>query len=101
LGDKVVGQLLMIYMWKIPESYKNRDIGQYDRDCSPNSFLLKRGRCLAADEFSPMPTVNFIVPKQRLLKLDCLANDTLVPLVNQRIKRVLPASACSEYFVRI
>ena len=79
----------MIYMWEIPENYKNRDIGQYDRDCSPNSFLLKRGRCLAADELSPMPTVNFIVAKQRLLKLDCLANDTLVPLINQRVKRLL------------
>ena len=60
----------MIYSWKIPEKFLNRDIGEYNNDCSPNKYLLNSGRRLVISEFQPTPIVDFEVPKNRVLKFD-------------------------------
>jgi hypothetical protein len=178
----------MIYLWEVPENFSNRDFGEYNRDCSPDSFLFRQGiglntaeagRCYAyarsslvdlADDpfirlhlrpamryayiftaeemlycaggivskinishedlkklkralsftdddidkepkvlsdaqleamrtvityphFSSIPTVNFEASKNRVLKFDCLPNNTLIPLVNKRIKAILESLA--------
>ncbi len=77
----------MIYLWRIPKNYKNRDIGEYDRDSSPNSYCLIKGIFLKG--FSPIPHVDFIVPRKNISKFDCLPNNSLVPLVNDKIKNIL------------
>lgn len=79
----------MIYSWKIPEKFLNRDLGEYGRDCSPDRFLLFSGRKLTSNEFDLMPTVYFEVSKKRVLKFDCLPNNAQIPLVNNRIKTIL------------
>lgn len=77
----------MIYLWGIPEDYKNRDVGEYDRDNSPDDYWLTKGQLLT--EFSPIPVVHFKVPKMNILKFDCLPNNSLVPLVNKKIRGLL------------
>ena len=68
----------------------------YDIDCSPDSSLLRFVRRLDLSEFSPIPVVHFEVSQKRLLKFDCLANNTLVPLVNERLKNLLEQVAPNE-----
>lgn len=77
----------MIYLWKIPHDFKNRDVGEYDKDTSPDDYWLTKGNHL--NEFSPIPSVHFIVPCKNILKFDCIPNSTLVPLVNDKIKNIL------------
>lgn len=79
----------MIYLWTVPESFPNRAVGEYLSNCSPDRFLLYNGRELAINEFSPIPTVDFEVPRKKLLQFDCLPNNSLIPLVNSRIKTIL------------
>jgi hypothetical protein len=79
----------MLYLWEIPENFLNRDVGEYNPDCSPDRFLLYSGRVLVADEFTLIPTVNFEISKNRVSKLDCLPNNTQIPLVNNRIRVIL------------
>lgn len=86
----------MIYLWEFPESVLNKEIGEYDRGCSPDRFLLKTGRRLDSKEFSPIPIVDFEVPKKRLLKFDCLANNAMIPLVNERVRGILEKIAPHE-----
>jgi hypothetical protein len=86
----------MIYLWAAPENFLNRDVGEYDRDASPDRFLLRRGHQLNADEFSPIPIVDFEVPQKRLLKFDCLPNNSSIPLVNTRTKSILENLAPNE-----
>lgn len=92
----MVGEHKMIYLWTIPDKYRNRDIGEYDRDISPDRFFLKEGRILGLNEFKPKPTVNFEVKKERVLQFDCLPNDALVPLVNERVKNILESIAIDD-----
>jgi hypothetical protein len=86
----------MIYLWECPENFLNHDVGEYDRDVSPDRFLLSDGRPLNAGEFSPVPTVDFEVPQKRLLKFDCLPNNSSIPLVNTRTKSILENLASNE-----
>jgi hypothetical protein len=86
----------MIYLWTMPEDYLDCDIGVYNRDLSPDRFLLYDGRELSAQEFSPVPIVEFEVPKNRLLKFDCLPNNSSIPLVNNRVKLILENLAPDE-----
>lgn len=89
LETKWYEEKIMIYSWKNPENFLNRDMGEYNNNGSPNKYLLNSGRQLRANEFYPLPTVSFEVTKSRILKFDCLPNNTLVPLVNNRIKTIL------------
>src|SRR3990167_9231000 len=42
----------MIYLWEMPENFLNRDVGEYDRSCSPNRFLLREGKELTVERFT-------------------------------------------------
>ncbi len=84
----------MVYLWEIPNNYKNRDIGEYDKEYSPDRFLLRKG--LYLNEFSPAPIVHFVVPRKNILKFDCLPNNSLIPLVNDRIKNILENIALQD-----
>ena len=86
----------MIYLWQVPEGTLNKDIGEYDRTCSPDRFLLREGRKLDLKEFSPMPVVYFETPQNRVLKFDCLDNNARIPLVNQKIIDILEDVAPRE-----
>ena len=79
----------MIYLWNMPKNYKNRDIGEYNRDISPDRFLLLEGRKLTYEEFNSTPEIHFEIPKDRVLKFDCLPNNASAPLVNERVKAIL------------
>ena len=79
----------MIYIWQDLEDVKNKDIGVYDREVSPDRFLLLKGRKLAEAEFQPKPTVEFEITMKRVQQFDCLANNTLIPLVSQRLRMLL------------
>ena len=79
----------MLYLWESPENFLNRDMGEYDKNISPDRFLLIAGRFLESNEFNPISTVNFEISKKKVLALDCLSNNTQVPLVNNRIKEIL------------
>jgi hypothetical protein len=92
----MVGEKRMIYLWKTPDNYLNRDVGEYDRDLSPDRFLLYDGRELSAQEFGSVPIVEFEIPKKRLLKSDCLPNNSSIPLVNNRVKLILENLASNE-----
>jgi len=76
-------------MWVFPADTKNKDIGVYDREVSPDRFLLLKGRKLAEAEFQPKPTVEFEITMKRVQQFDCLANNTLIPLVSQRLRMLL------------
>lgn len=86
----------MIYLWESPEKVLNKEIGEYDRTCSPDRFLLRASRKLELNEFSPMPTVHFKIPQQRALKFDCLANGAMIPLINKRVQEILKEVAPNE-----
>ncbi len=86
----------IIYLWKFPENTLNKEIGEYDRACSPDRFLLKASRKLQQAEFSPVPVVHFEVPQKRLLKFDCLDNSASVPLINERVQSILEEIAPNE-----
>lgn len=42
----------MLYLWENPKYFHNKDIGEYDRTCSPDQFLLRKGIKLSAERFS-------------------------------------------------
>lgn len=78
---------MMSYLWKIPENYKNREVGKYDKNNSPDDYWLTKGQLLT--EFSPTPIVHFKITKKHALKFDCLLNNSLVPLINEKLKNIL------------
>jgi hypothetical protein len=92
----MVGDANMIYLWNEPKKTLNRDIGEYDRACSPDRFLLRQGRPLNKEEFSLVAKVEFEIPKTRVLQFDCLPNNSSIPLINGRIKDILNAVAPGE-----
>lgn len=92
----MVGEIKIIYLWASPKNVLNKEIGDYDRSCSPDRFLLKAGRKLDLKEFSPMPVVHFEIPQKRALKFDCLVNNASIPLINERVQEILEAIAPNE-----
>jgi len=79
----------MIYMWVFPEDTKNKDIGVYNSEISPDRFLLRQGKQLTETEFQPKPTVEFEITMKKVQQFDCLANNTLIPIVSQRLRMLL------------
>lgn len=86
----------MLYLWSVPENFLDRDTGEYNSDCSPDRFLLKSGRLLDVNEFTPTPRVDFEITKKRALQFDCLPNTSLIPLVNIKIKNILEELAKND-----
>lgn len=63
----------MIYLWASPENYPNKQVGMYDDGLSPNRFLFNSGMKVSVSDLPSIPTIDFIVSKDKLLNYDCLA----------------------------
>ncbi len=63
----------MVYLWKIPDEYPEKLIGEYDRENSPDRFIFKKGEILSSDLAKPV--IMFDVSVQDLRELDDLANN--------------------------
>ncbi len=79
-----------IYLWTdSSETFSEDLIAQYDTERSPNRYLFQEGRTLSQKECPQMLSVYFPSKKEVLLQYDCLPNTALVPLVNQRVQKIL------------
>ena len=78
-----------IYLWEIPESYPNKLIGIYNQELSPSYFLFMGGVRLSAAEVPNKPIITFEIDKSRLASLDCLVNSSGVPVVSDRLAKLL------------
>lgn len=67
-------------------------MGVYNKNLSPDRFLLYAGRKLNNHEF-PSPVVDFEITKARVLRFDCLSSSALVPIVNDKIKHLIESIA--------
>lgn len=86
----------MIYFWDSPNTIKNKEVGCYNKESSPDRFLLFRSTLLDTDIFTPPPQVEFIIPQKRVLAFDCLPNNAGIPLVNTKIRTIIEALAPNE-----
>lgn len=86
----------MIYLWEVPDTTLNKDIGVYDIPYLPDRFLLRKGCSINLSEFNPMPWVHFKIPKKRTLKFDCLDNNARIPLINEKFIGLLEEIAPNE-----
>jgi hypothetical protein len=77
----------MVYLWNMPENYPKELIGRYDRERGPDRFLFKAGRRLGTE--AGHPAICFSARQSKLLKFDSLANNAMVPLINDRVARIL------------
>ncbi len=85
----------LIYLWKSPDSIKNKEVGCYDKEHSPDRFLLFDSTFLNTDVFTP-PQVEFIISQKRVLTFDCLPNNARVPLVNTKVRTIIEEVAPKE-----
>lgn len=76
----------MPVIWRIPDRYPERAIGEYDRTCSPDRFLFLRGRPL---DYLPPATIRFNIRAARVRKFDCLPHSGMIPLIGERLASVL------------
>ena len=81
----------MIYLWRIPKNSPNSLIGEYDKRCSPDRFLFFKGKRIG--ECNPLPSFTFAAEPNVLKKYDVLPNSTMVPLVSERIAKILTREA--------
>ncbi len=77
----------MVYLWKIPDEYPEKMIGEYDRENSPDRFVFKKGELLPEDVGKPI--FRFDADVTELKKLDDLANNAMVPVISERLAAVL------------
>ncbi|USQ14742.1 hypothetical protein J2N86_05425 [Legionella lytica] len=86
----------MIYLWTSPDSIKNKEVGCYDTEHSPDRFLLYDSIFLKTDVFAPAPQVEFIIPQKKVLAFDCLPNNARIPLVNTKVRTIIEELAPNE-----
>lgn len=86
----------MIYLWETPKTIKNKEIGCYNEDLSPDRFLLYYVKPIINQEIISSPQVEFSLTQNGVLVFDCLTNNSNVPLVNQRVKDILEDIASKE-----
>jgi hypothetical protein len=84
----------MVYLWKIPNEYPEKLIGEYDRANSPDRFMFKKGELLPEDIGTPI--LKFDASIAELKELDDLANTAMVPVISDRLARVLVDIAPSD-----
>ncbi len=87
---------MTVYLWEIPENYPEKLIGRYERERSPDSYLLEKGVKLKPAQMIGTPIVKFSVEKRDIEKYDCLVNSTAIPLVNERLAKLLENIAGDE-----
>jgi|SRR5690606_24158497 len=84
----------MVYLWKIPDDYPEKLIGDYDRENSPDRFIFKKGEMLPSDLAKPV--IKFDASVQELIELDDLANNAMVPVISERLAAVLAGWATED-----
>lgn len=77
----------MIYLWKIPDEYPEKLIGEYDRETSPDRFIFKKGELVSSDLSKPV--IKFDANVQDLSELDNLANNAMIPVISERLAAIL------------
>ena len=77
----------MTYLWRIPNEYPESLIGEYDKKCSPDRFLFVQGKRIGQP--ASIPSFTFAGEPEALMKYDILPNNTMVPLVSERVARIL------------
>ena len=88
------GEKLMCYLWEMSDDFSEKYIGEYNRDCSPDRFIFKQGEKI--QNIAAKPVFNFELKKKEILKIDCLPNNTLVPLINKKIATLLQDVASED-----
>ena len=86
----------MTYVWVFPEEVTNKQTGEYLREVSPDYLLLTDGRFLPEKEFQPIPKVEFEISAKQVQQFDCLANNSGIPIVNQRLRLLLENIASND-----
>lgn len=84
----------MVYLWKIPNEYPEKLIGEYDRENSPDRFVFKKGELLPEDIGTPI--LKFDANIAELKELDDLANNAMVPVISESLASVLVEIAPSD-----
>jgi len=84
----------MIYLWRIPEDYPERHIGIYDRERSPDSYLFDEGVYL--EEIIGTSIIRVDKDIEDLRIFDALDNNTMIPLINDRVIKILQSIAPSD-----
>ncbi|POP40411.1 hypothetical protein CHU32_27580 [Superficieibacter electus] len=77
-----------MYMWSIPEQYPNKHIGGYQYDIV-SYFLFNRS--IHVEKMNIHPVINYKADLNILNKYDCLPNNSLIPVINERLKIFLEA----------
>ena len=75
----------MIYLWESPDNYPEKLVGEYDRQRSPDRFLMQEGTPVEMGD----TYVEFEAKASWVRKFDALATNAMVPLVSPRIQEVL------------
>lgn len=84
----------MVYLWKIPDEYPEKLIGEYDRKHSPDRFIFKKGERLPLGLVEPI--IKFDASIEELKELDDLANSAMVPVVSERLASILMELASQD-----
>ncbi len=84
----------MIYLWEIPEYYPEKLIGEYDRTCSPDRFMLAEGEPIDKCDLATIRFIEASLPK--LMRYDVLPNSSMLPLVNLKVRKILKEKAPEE-----
>jgi|GEM_PF-1447118 len=80
---------MTIYLWEIPETYPDNQIGRYERERSPDRFLFEKGVFLNKEQVSTKPILKYGLSKDQLINYDCLINSATLPVVNNRVVDIL------------
>jgi hypothetical protein len=83
----------MIYLWRIPNEYPESLIGEYEKESSPDRFLFVQGKRIG--NCNAVPAFTFTGDPEILREYDVLANSTMIPLVSERVARIL-TRVCSD-----
>jgi hypothetical protein len=75
------------YLWRIPDEYPSKLIGEYDRSSSPDRFLFLQGAALG--QINGIPAFRFKSSRADLLPFDVLPNNATVPLISVRAASLL------------
>ena len=83
----------MVYLWKIPEDYPDKLIGEYVKDDSPDRFVFHSGGVVTE---LGKPSIEFDADPCELRKYADLANSAMVPLINDALADFLLREAKAD-----
>ncbi|WP_288846686.1 DUF1629 domain-containing protein [uncultured Citrobacter sp.] len=81
-----------MYKWNIPEQYANKHIGEYQFN-SIDFFVFLEGVSVKIKN-TPPPIIHYDMSNEVLIKYDCLPNNSLIPVINSRLKKFLELHTC-------